>query len=555
MNDTFVEITGNTYPVRMQLKALGARNWNSTRKSWQVPAENADAAWALVGGKPQVSTEAPAAPRTDVNWSDEQKAIFQWFACGAGNLVVQARAGTGKTTTIKEAFAHAPETGKLLYAVFNKKNQREAAEKITDARVEVKTLHSLGFFFIKQVWRNAKPEDAVEADRLLAVDPTLPEEVAAQVLRLVGFLKNLTTTVPELNVAIDIADARNITVSDDMERDFPVAKLATLAIAVLNQSLIQDRADRVSFNDMVWLPVAAGWVKPTFSLVVVDEAQDMNMPQLMMAERACKRGGRICIVGDDRQAIYGFRGAATDGMHLMKQRLNAAQLGLTVTYRCPRSVVAIAQDMVADYSAAPSAPEGEVVDMGLSEAVKTLTVGDAVLSRLNAPLMGIALSLLRNGIPARIEGRDIGKQLVGMVRKLRAKSVPDFLKKLSSWGEKQTARILAAGGRHQTAKLETVNDQVLTLSTVAQDCTSVADIEAKITNLFEDSDSARKPAVVCSSVHKAKGLEWDKVVLVSDTFRTKNGEGEEANIYYVAVTRAKKTLVRGAGTPELDKGR
>src|SRR6185436_2054794 len=369
-------------------------------------------------------------PTTSVNWSEEQVAIFQWFATGRGNMIVQARAGTGKTTTIKEAFNHAPETGRLLYAVFNKKNQKEAQEKITDARVDVRTLHSLGVFFIKSVWRNARPDDAVENDRINRVADYLPGEVASTLLRLVGFCKNFTTSVPDLNAVLEIIDSRNLSVPDEMEAEFPPAKLAKFAIAVLKETLIADQADRVSFNDMVWLPVVAGWVKPTFSLVVVDEAQDMNMPQLLMAERACLKTGRICIVGDDRQAIYGFRGAATDGMHMMRQRLNAGQLGLTTTYRCPKTVVALANLVVPDYTAAPSAPEGEVLDMGLDVAVKSLVVGDAVLSRLNAPLMSVCLSLLRNGTAARIEGRDIGKQLVGMVRKLKAKSVPNFLEKL-----------------------------------------------------------------------------------------------------------------------------
>lgn len=57
--------------------------------------------------------------------------------------------------------------------------------------------------------------------------------------------------------------------------------------------------------------------------------------------------------------------------------------------------------------------------------------------------------------------------------------------------------------------------------------------------------------MVCSSVHKAKGLEWNKVVLVADTFK-KGTEGEEANIYYVAVTRAKQTLVQVGGKLEVE---
>lgn len=538
----FVALTGNTYPVKDQLKALGAR-WMPQDRCWMIRSDRASEAQAIIA--PAAPAGPVAAPRSDVSWSDEQKAIFNWFGAGKGNLVVQARAGTGKTTTIKEAFTHAPETGSLLYAVFNKKNQKEAQDKITDGRVTVRTLHSLGFWFIKNVWKDAKPDDDVELDRLTKeIDPTLPEDVVSPILKLVGFCKNLTTEIPTLNTVLDIADSRNITVPDGMEQQFPAAKIAQLAILVLKQSLVRDRQDRVSFNDMVWLPVAAGWVKPTFSLVVVDEAQDMNMPQLLMAERSCKTGGRICIVGDDRQAIYGFRGAATDGMSLMRQRLNAAQLGLTVTYRCPRLVVEIAQTIVPDYSAAPSAPEGHVIDSTIEEAMNTLVPGDAVLSRLNAPLMGICLGLLRKGVSARIEGRDIGTQLVKMVQKLKAKSVPDFFSKLTAWGEKQSARVTAAGGKHMNSKLELIQDQILTLSSVAQDCKSISDIEQKITSLFEDSTYARREAVVCSSVHKAKGLEWNKVCLIESSFKSKSTSGEESNVYYVAVTRAKKVLVR-----------
>jgi superfamily I DNA/RNA helicase len=209
-------------------------------------------------------------------------------------------------------------------------------------------------------------------------------------------------------------------------------------------------------------------------------------------------------------------------------------------------VVALAKEIVPDYTAAPTAPEGEVLNMNLDAAVDILVPGDAVLSRLNAPLMGIALSLIRKGTPARIEGRDIGKQLVKRVQKLKAKSVPDFLKKAANWASKQTTRINAAGGKYVKSKVETVQDELLTLQTVAEGCASVAEIEARIISLFEDSDKTVKPAVVLSSVHKAKGLEWNRVCLIASTFKNKSAEGEEANIYYVAVTRAKKTLIFGA---------
>lgn len=479
-----------------------------------------------------------ANPISAINWSAEQTAIFDWFSAGTGALVVQARAGTGKTTTIKQAFTHAPEA-RMLYAVFNKKNQREAEAKITDGRVEVRTLHSLGFLYIKSVWPSAKPEDTVEMDRILEVAPGIPDEPAGCVERLVGFAKNclLTATIADLE---NLANDRSIfsAMEEDKEDAWPVHRLAATAFAAMELARTED-SGRISFNDMVWLPVVNNWVKPRYDLVCVDEAQDMNLPQLEMAVRATNRGGRICIVGDDRQAIYGFRGAAQDGMEMMRLRLKAATLGLTTTYRCPKSVVEIAAQIVPDYKSAPEAPEGTVDNIEFDALVSRLKVGDAVLSRLNAPLMTTCLQLLRNGIAARIEGRDIGKQLVGMVRKLRAKSVPDFIRKLYAWGDKQKSRV--AAGAKAEAKLSLITDQVETLNAVAEGADNIAAIESRLLNLFQDSDTTAKPAVVLSTVHKSKGLEFPNVFILSATFKKSRGT-EEANIYYVAVTRAMKTL-------------
>lgn len=481
-------------------------------------------------------TVAPVAPiTTDVIYSAEQIAIFGWFETGTGHLVVKARAGVGKTFTIVRGMVMS-SAAKILYLVFNKKNQIEAQEKIKDPRVDTRTEHSHGFRCIKRVWSNAQPDDAVEMDRIIDACPGIPEEPAQAVEKLVAFAKN-TFIAPSKADLENLANERAI-FSAEEENGWTVAKLAAVAFDALAAAKVRDSQGRVSFNDMVWLPVAMNWVRPEFDLIVVDEAQDMNMPQLEMAVRACNEGGRICIVGDDRQAIYGFRGAAQDGMDLMKTRLNAATLGLTTTYRCPKSVVAIASEIVTDYKAADSAPEGIVDEINLCALNQSLQVGDAVLSRLNAPLVSTCLGLLRNGVPAKIEGRDIGRQLIGMVRKLKAKSVPDFLKKLNTWGDKQIKRVSV--GRNAESKVALVRDQVECLSAIAEGANSIFDIETRLNNLFADV-GGNKAFVVLSSVHKAKGLEWNRVFLLSGTFRKNKGQ-EEANIYYVAVTRAKKHL-------------
>ena len=482
--------------------------------------------------------DATPAPKSTVAWSPEQLAIFEWFKSGSGNLVVQARAGTGKTTTIKEAFSHAPEA-RMLYAVFNKKNQREAEGKITDQRVAVKTLHSVGYQFVKDCWGNVGADSDVEVVRIQAVSPEIPDEPAGAIKRLVGFAKNTFCGVPSVEELIDLADFRGIFSSEE-DRGWTVKRLAEVTRDVLVLSLDEEsNPGKISFDDMVWLPVALNIVRPRFDLVVVDEAQDMNAPQLEMAVRAVRKGGRVAIVGDDRQAIYGFRGAASDGMGMMRERLQAATLGLTTTYRCPRAVVALAAEIVPDYNAAPSAPEGVVGDIAIELLTSQVQVGDAILSRTNAPLMGTCLELLRNGTPARIEGRDIGAQLVNMVKKLKATSVPNFIEKLHKWGDKTKARV--GKGKNPEQKIAQVEDQVLTLAAVAEGAKNVAEIETRILRLFQDTDATSKPAVVLSTVHKAKGLEWGRVFMLSATFKKERGQ-EEANIYYVAVTRAKATL-------------
>jgi superfamily I DNA/RNA helicase len=510
---------------------------------------------------------APAAPVTETRvaspvsservWSEEQKAIFEWFRSGTGSLIVRARAGTGKTTTIKTAFSHAPED-RMLYAVFNKKNQLEASGAIFDPRVEIRTLHSVGFMFIQQVWQNAKPTDEVENFRVeKVVGEQSPREVKTQVKKLVGFAKNMFVN-PSLTELTELAEERDVECPAFETKEnggWDRNMLAMAALKVLELSKTRDEQGRISFNDMVWLPVAMNWVRAWYDLVVVDEAQDMNLPQLLMAKAACKPDGRICVVGDDRQAIYRFRGAASGGMDMMKSLLNATELGLTTTYRCPKKVVALAAAIVADYKAADSAPEGLVEYTMTDKIIQHVKVGDAILSRANAPLMPMCLSLLRRGTPARIEGRDIGKALQDIVDKINARTVPQFITRIEIWREKQINRF--SGSPNLEEKSSQINDQADTLIAIAEGASSVNEISARLSALFADTTADSKPAVILSTVHRAKGLEWTKVFLMASTFNRKRPSSappisedlaaaqakEEANIYYVALTRAKAHLV------------
>jgi hypothetical protein len=473
-----------------------------------------------------------------MQFSGEQEQIFNWFRRrSSGNLVVKARAGSGKTTTIKEAFPFAPEN-RMLYAVFNKKNQLEAAAKIKDTRVAVKTLSAVGYGLVCKQWGRIMADDFVERDRVKRIAPSCPEEVITQVCKLAAFLKNLFIC-PSLQDARETADERGIDCVDFNWDD----KVPQLALDVLELSKKNAFQGRISFNDMVWLPVANNWASPSFDLVTVDECQDMNICQLEMSIRLS--AGRICLVGDDKQAIYGFRGAASDGIALYTEKLKAEVLGLSTTYRCPKKVVALAQRFVPEFKAHDGNIDGEIHALPEEQMLDKVKVGDAVLSRVNAPLMRNCLALLRKGISAKIEGRDIGKTLENIVKGLKAKSIEDFCAKLDSWKIKQAAK---AVGRYADKKLQLIQDQGDMLEELVDVCSSVEEILSKLTNLFQDSiNGTPKPCVIFSTVHKAKGLEWPNVFILKDTFAAIRKHPcaniqEEDNIEYVAITRSQSTL-------------
>ncbi len=495
------------------------------------------------------------------NWSAQQKAIFEWFLNGVGNLIVRARAGTGKTTTILEAVLNFARENKILVCAFNTRVAKELEERLGGwkfgAPVEAKTLNGLGFAFVKYAkGKDIQPDDSVEMDRVRAAcGVQAVDGIEAMVGKLVSRVKNCAPFANAGQIA-QIADDLDLLPSEEQEQDgWTLDRIVGCVVKVLEASKTI-RADRkISFDDQIWLPLVLNLARPWYQMVVVDEAQDMNASQLMLAQRACKRGGRIVVVGDDRQAIYGFRGADSGAIDRLKKELNAQELGLTITYRCGKSIVARAQALVPDFTAAETNSDGVIDSIQFDAIITQAKPGDFILSRKNAPLMSTCLRLLRAGIPARVEGRDIGKNLAGTIKKFRAKSVPDFLKKLAAWQKKETVRVTAKG-KDVEAKVQVIDDQFETLAALADGATNVDEIVERCYRLFEDSVEVvggkvvrnRKPAVVLSSVHKAKGLEADRVFILVDAM-SKRRDQEELNIEYVAITRAKHHLTLVSGLP------
>tara|TARA_R110000824_G_scaffold53732_1_gene148478 strand:- start:3966 stop:5447 length:1482 start_codon:yes stop_codon:yes gene_type:complete len=482
-------------------------------------------------------------------WSDQQQKIFGWFAksspVNSDHLVVRARAGTGKTTTIIEGIKHAPESS-ILLAAFNKRIATELEVRLEGTNAEAKTLHSIGFSFLRRYWSSIGVEKRNGTRQLTLAEQVCGTRAPESVIKLVGTLHTKgREIVPHADTVGDLTDLAyqfDCVPDESWCRDgFGVEYVETRALEAMELAArVKPVGTGIDFSDMIYLPIRNQWLTKRWDLVVVDEAQDMTEAQLEIAQKVCR--GRICVVGDDRQAIYGFRGADSESLDRLKAELHADELGLTTTYRCGTTIVNAAKALVDDFEAGPSNPEGSITEMDPEEMKRQVDIGDFILSRVNAPLVSIALALLAKGKRTLIAGRDVGAGLKKLIRTLAkgaaAQSIPRLLERISVWEEKQCDRMIRA---KKPERCDLIHDQAECLVALCSDATSVWAITQRIDALFTDNGLGQAGTITCSSVHKSKGLEADRVFILRDTLKEHNQE--ELNIQYVAITRAKSKLV------------
>lgn len=118
-----------------------------------------------------------------------------------------------------------------------------------------------------------------------------------------------------------------------------------------------------------------------------------------------------------------------------------------------------------------------------------------------------------------------------------------FQTRLTEWKNDALSKIKGSTPEIIESKAGEIQDQYETLLALCDGLTSVNELVTRIESLF--SDEARAGQIVCSSVHKAKGKETDNVFVLFDTIKSSNVE--EKNVHYVAISRAKKNLVKVHG--------
>lgn len=468
-----------------------------------------------------------------IEWSEYQKDIFKDVAKGNGHTIVEAFAGSAKTTSIIESFKHIPKGKKSLALAFNKIIQEELKSR-SPSYIECLTYHAIGFRAIKQRFGNVELDDnkvfKIVSDQL---DKYTDHDLIVNICDTVAFCKyGLIDTPKQIDNIIDTYGIDTC----GIERE----PFINLVIRTL--SLDKAETSKIDFNDMCWFPFVYNLFVGQYDYVFIDEAQDTNKAQLIIAKKACKPNGRMIVVCDPFQAIYSWRGADTTILDELKKQPNSKILPLPVSYRCPKKIIELAKNWVPTFTCPETAIDGNIEDISLNQLYDMAKPGCFILSRTNAPMIKICMNFIRRGIRANIRGRDVGKQLSYLIKKSKKKQIPAFLKWLESWKDEEVKKL-----QDKNINTDNVLDRYECLCNLCDECKNLDEVSQKLDQLFNDTDEHNM--IILSTIHRAKGLEKDNVFILRWTFRQwlDNANlfeppNEELNIAYVAITRTKQSL-------------
>lgn len=466
-----------------------------------------------------------------VEWSKYQKAVFDYVSSSTKHLVINARAGSGKSTVVREIVRRLPSAKKIIVCSFTKSSCAELDAKIKQRNVDVRTFHQIGYRSVLGAWGGKLTIDSQrQRDMIRNILPggkLAPNGAFGDVGKLVSMaMARLATTDKELD---DIMDAYNCGPVLESDR----ARYIQWAKRVLEKT--KEKDGLVSFDDMVYLPIALDFSVTQYDAVVVDEAQDCNPLQIALFSKLLKPDGQLIAVGDPQQAIFGFRGSDNNTLGDLQKAFGANQLPLSVCYRCPTKVIELAQCLVPDFEAAPGAPEGYCKAVSEKAFYKNVGPGDLVVARSNAALVASFLRLIKEGKRATIMGKDAATELINTINKMGSDTIPNLSRDLEAFKNREVERLAAAG---KDSQIEALLERVTMIDTLAEGQTSVEGLIERITDLFSDQPGIGR--ITLSSVHKAKGLEYERVWMLESTFKISTDEG--VNLYYVAATRAKMAL-------------
>ena len=481
--------------------------------------------------------------------TEEQMAIVQ----SSGDIRINAVAGSGKTTTLIEYAAARPQGSKILYLAFNKSVKLEAARKF-EARglgnVKVETAHSLAYKYIVAgtgYTVKAQGYKTHEIADLLALRGNGEKHaeyiIANHIIKFITYFCNSDKAkVQDLNY-LD-------TVFDDKAKVFvrtfyePIEAGTRLLLAKM------DRGEIEIIHDFYLKKFQLAAPALPYDHILFDEGQDASgaMLDVVLKQTATK-----VVVGDMHQQIYGWRHAVNS-----LEKLDFATLHLSTSFRFPQDIATLATEILSWKNHLYDSAVVSITGKGTEHR----KVSKATIGRTNLGLLLKAIEYVTDNRKVKkiyFEGNinsytyaDDGASLYDVlslynnsydrIRDKLVKSMKD-LDELEEYIEKTEDMQLA-----------------MMAEIVKEYGNEIPGIIKSLKDLHTGDEDKDKAEMIFSTVHRAKGMEYDVVYLVDDfiteeklqkakaAFRDKKEPlnivklNEEINLLYVAVTRTKNSL-------------
>ena len=517
-----------------------------------------------------------------------------------GPVCVLAGAGTGKTRAITYRIAYAALSGtmdpaRVLALTFTVRAAGELRGRLRQlgvGQVRASTFHAAALRQLNYFWPRVvggRPPQLVDSKAGL-----VREAAKRALVRLDGTPGALADTAAEIEWA-KVIQVR----PDGYPAAAAVAGRSAVAgadnLAAVYAAYEELRRERhlIDFESVLELTAAilidsraaAGQVHDIFRHFVVDEYQDVNPLQKLLLEAWLGDRDDLCVVGDPNQVIYSFTGATSAYLTGFTAEFPAATVvRLVRDYRSTPQVVAVANQLVR--SASPLAaqrppgprpvlieyPDDPAEAAGQAHRVRTLMKAGvpareiAILVRVNADTERFELALAEAGLPYVIRGaerfydRPVVRQALVLLRGAArgessdsSDSLPDSVRHvLTGIGLTQrppSGLRGAASSRENWESLAAIAQLADDMHAAAPEAT-LADFSAELTMRSDLGHAPAVDGVTLASMHAAKGLEWDAVLLpgLVDGLmpivhaRTPEALEEERRLLYVAVTRAREHL-------------
>jgi DNA helicase-2/ATP-dependent DNA helicase PcrA len=483
--------------------------------------------------------------------SNKQQKIFDTWNNTDKNILINAVAGSGKTTTLLELLQYCKY--RTLFLAFNKSVQEEIQGQIDKkglSQGKALTMHSLGLSAIrhhfkrksKVIIKNGKNFDLIK-------------EVQNKHKSIFKYMKwedklKLSYTL------MDMSDISRLFLTDDipkikkhlqsMDKNFSSHKdIVSLwaSFVSLREKSYTAKTVVIDFNDMIYLAAREKLyipVEPYY--LMVDEAQDLNLAQHQLVENLIAQGTIIkwIAVGDRNQSIYGFSGAYSSSFNKFLDMGEVEELPLDICYRCAQNIIDETNEVydVMEYGTDYKGIVGVVKD------VSEIKAESMVICRNTSPIVKLYFGLLGAGMPVYIKGDDILTSINRFLKPYLNYTVGGAKIELQhKLDELQEEKSESSRIKLHIFKEDYANFKAL-IANMSTDYEVIKVLLDKIKNLFKVKDKA----VMLCTIHKAKGLEADIVYILNENlipskFATSPEQlVQEKNLKYVARSRAKKEL-------------